>query len=752
MSPEHPRHEWRGAEASERASAIDAELSALLPALQRTEHGRVVVLAQVRRVEFVGLIPFQLHARWPDALHWLPLTATVAVIPFSAADLAVACLPLYRVSDVRAARLSARSTRHTESRNFRDDFVHPDWEAGAARLRGQLDHILLPACAFVSIERVRNDGGGNRMPRPTLGRHADRHAPRPRVLTPGARGTSTQAVEALASADLVVVDLQRLRGKRSLQTVQALLAARPAARPTLIVASSPSDLFAAGFDDAPRPDRFVLFGSPAPLESVEVVVVARDRLAADERFHAALRHLAGQSITAGRLVDLAHGAWWAIRQAVDSEGGIREVRRFERALEELAREDALTAALFTACRDLLHGAAADSDFRVERRRSAVDAVLQPGTSGGVLVLCRNSSGAAMLRDSAAAELDLKAVDLEDLGVWMRTVYAPPRIPEPEVAVLVGYSGMVTIDAALASGARRVRAIFDPVEARTAWYNVQRMADYLDAAGATEAAGPLRRLADALSPHVVGFAPVRDLVPVEGPVRAEGGPYAIIEMRPRPDEAIVCLIDGTELEVPLGRRFEVLGRKGLGSRVVAVSALEPGDNIVMLDEEARALFSEGRIAALDAGVLKEQSAARSDWLTIIGAVTKEKKLTAAAITRELTARGYRVTQAAVRGWMSEDPQAACVPMRIEGFLALADVLGLRLPRETLCRYYHDIHTWRVRHRRAGHQVAQAMRLAYAGRLGSVTLARIERDWGVGVRSLVAAARIGVVDEVILPAEA
>ena len=39
-------------------------------------------------------------------------------------------------------------------------------------------------------------------------------------------------------------------------------------------------------------------------------------------------------------------------------------------------------------------------------------------------------------------------------------------------------------------------------------------------------------------------------------------------------------------------------------------------------------------------------------------------------------------------------------------------------------------------RAGHEVARAIRLASTGRLGPASLARIEHDWGVGVRALVA----------------
>jgi hypothetical protein len=68
---------------------------------------------------------------------------------------------------------------------------------------------------------------------------------------------------------------------------------------------------------------------------------------------------------------------------------------------------------------------------------------------------------------------------------------------------------------------------------------------------------------------------------------------------------------------------------------------------------------------------------------------------------------------------------------------------------LRHYFSHIHEWRVRPRRAGREIAQAIRLAYTGRLGPASSARIEREWGVGVRALIEAAQVGIVDEVILP---
>ncbi len=729
---------------------VDAELEMLLPALQRTKVGRVVALVQSRRLAFVEYFPFQLHARWPDALQWFPLTANITVIPFKKGDLETRSLPFLRVNEVLKARNQARWARLQESRSCPGDFVHPDWEDGIRRFRKRLGQALLPPHAFVSVESVRPDGSRVRISRRTLGRHATRKAPRPSVFIAGPGEISTIAAETLASANLVLMNLQGLRGRRYLRTIQAVLAARPADSPTLLVASSPSELIKVGLCDPAEIGQFILIGSPSPLDVVDVITVARERLAADERFATALSDLSGQGASADRIVVLAQYAWWALRQSIHPDGGIRELQRFKHALNDLGKLDAITASLFTACLDLLHAAATDTGMRKERLRASVEAVLHTSTPGPILVLARTWKDAATLRAELARELGTTEESLETLDVWVDTIHSTNRRSVPGSAILVGYAGMVTIDAAVTSGTRSVRMVFDPVEARTAWYNAQTMADYMERTGLSDAAEPFRRLANGLSQHVMGFASTRELS-IDLEFGQPGSDRTISVARPCPDEALIYLSDGSCLEVPLGARFEVLGRKGRGSRVIPVRDLEPGDEIVLLDDEARTLFSEKRVAALDSGPLLKQFQARSQWLAIVQAVAKTRGLSSAAIARKMEERGHPVTGNTVRSWLHESSENACVPMRVESFLALAEVLGLTFSEEMLRHFYHEIQIWRNAHRRAGREVAQAIRLAYTGRLGPVTLARIEREWGVSVRLLVAAARIGIVDEVVLPEE-
>ncbi len=82
-----------------------------------------------------------------------------------------------------------------------------------------------------------------------------------------------------------------------------------------------------------------------------------------------------------------------------------------------------------------------------------------------------------------------------------------------------------------------------------------------------------------------------------------------------------------------------------------------------------------------------------------------------------------------------------------FLAFASALGIAFPEETLQQWFRDIHCLRVDHRKIGRQLARAIRGAYLNRLDPVTVARMERDWGVQAKMLLEAARVAVVDDVI-----
>lgn len=733
--------------------AINAELSDVLNALKMAQNGTVLGFAQTLRVSWLGLLPFLLHLQHPDAVSWLPMTSTVTVMPGRTAELASGLLPPFRVSDVAEARRVARWDRLEQSRHLPDDFVPNDWESGVNRHRQGLQHLVLPSYAYVSLERVRSDGTTARVSRPTLGRYADRHALRPRVLVSGASDVTLDAAAVLAGADLLLVDLQGIRGRKAQAAIHAVLKARDPGQPTLVIASNPADVLSLGLDAQVMANAtFTTIGPKARLARVTVRMTGIDRLSSDAQFTASLEGAADLGDAGRHVAQLAQYAWWAIRQSTALEAGRRELERFERALQRMSDEDAFAASLFTACHNLLRDAFLDVELRRQRLDSTVDAVLNAQGTGDVLVVSRSAANAAALTNAVARALDVTEADLTGLGVSVAASNAVPAGVTPETVVLVGYGGIRTITATLQTPAETAVAVFDPVETRIAWYNATTMADYFDQAGLPEASHPLRRFADGLSPHVVGFAELQELGSVDlssrFPETLERAPSGT---RSSSDGALVYFVDGTWLEVPLGTRFERLGRNGRGSQVVTVSDIAPGDEIVMLDPEARLLFSEKRMALLDEGPLKAQDQARREWILIVQTVAKAKGFSPGIIARELRQRGHHITDPAVRVWVSDDPDRARAPQKLSLFKALAEVLNIGFSDEMLAFYFENIRTWRVSHRRAGRQVAQAIRLAYSGRLGSFSLARIERDWGIGIRSLVAVAHVGVVDEVILPRE-
>lgn len=740
-------------QAFERRGVLDEALKPLIAPLRHAAQvGRVIVFGMGRPIGAVELLPSHLHACWPDEIHWLPLTASTTVVPFSKRDAQTLDEPLYPVLAAHLARRQARRARADTGRDLHGDFVHPDWEQGFARNRARLETVTAPACAFLGVDRVRSTGAIVSGNRPLLGRHAVRGAPRPHILVPSGRGhLSPAAAVHLGTTDLLIVNLQGVRGRRALSEVRSVLAARRASAPTVIVATSPSDIFAAGLDTLPNAGTvFVPFQVAAPSE-VTVTTVGRDRLAAEQTYAFAVEGLSRHSQALDRVLAQAETAWWAIRQAVDTEGQDDEVGRFLRMVDDLAQTAPEDAVALTTCREILVRAAADTELYRERAKAAVDAVLWSGGSDEILVLVRGPAAARALRAEIAAALDIRVSDLEALGVRVRLFRSPAAPARHGVAVVVGYGGLATLDAVVGSGATRIHFVFDPIEARVAWYGAERIAAYLNDAGQIEAGSAVHAIAEGLAPYVPGFTVPADLSFAGDSMSAlaELRLGGVRTERPPPGEAIVYLMDGTRLDVGLQTRFEVLGRAGGYTRIVPATSLEPGDQVVLVDEDTRVLFSERRMGALDAGPLRPMAGKRAEWLLIVRSVRAVMPTSLAALGRRMAASGRAVSGAAIRSWLQPENNRACTPINWESFLTFARALGIQMPEEQIREYFQAVRTWRIRHRLAGRDLARAVRGAYVGRIGASDLARIERDWGMDARTLIDAARVGIVDEVIRP---
>jgi len=155
-------------------------------------------------------------------------------------------------------------------------------------------------------------------------------------------------------------------------------------------------------------------------------------------------------------------------------------------------------------------------------------------------------------------------------------------------------------------------------------------------------------------------------------------------------------------------------------------------------------------ALDRGPLKSVAEKRSAWLTILRTIIGHKRPNLRAVHRTLKARGVEVNYQTVLSWTRPDATGEHhTPRQWQHFKAFAEVLDISLSEDLLFDYYKAIHTWRTLHRLAGRQLVRAMRSAYLGRLDATTLARIEREWGLGARELIQSTRLFEIDAVELP---
>jgi hypothetical protein len=562
---------------------------------------------------------------------------------------------------------------------------------------------------------------------------------------------SSIAAKKLAQADLLIANVQGLRGIRSRAGVLAALSARSETLPTLIIASSPNDVSAILPDtDRLRPEIYPI-QPPPETAGVAVTPVARDRPAAEERFAFATAGIQGASADLDRVLELARSAWWAARQSLTAELDL-EVRRFLMALERLGLSSPMDAGVMTDCSQLIRAAAEDAESRIERLRAATAAVLNASGPGPVQALVRSGVAAAALRNSICGELGVPAEELPNLGVSVGTNRASVAFEVPASLVVTGYFGSNTLDAILASEARHVHFVVDPIEARAAWFGARKMAEYLESRGLAPYSQALRSLMSGVETHVPGFAELIDL-----PVTFRTGDAAADRAELTPElvatpggaEVTVYFTDGSSIEVTRFARFEVLGQAGGHTKVLPAQSSHPGDRVVLLEGDSQELFSDRRMAALDAGPLAGLAQSRREWLTIVQAVFAAHKPNLREVTRTLVDGGEQVDYATVRSWVKfNDLSEASTPIRWPRFAAFASAVGISLPEPTLRKYFGDIKRWRTLHRKAGRDLARAIRGAYAYRLSAITLARIEREWGLTARQLLTAARLTTVDSVFL----
>lgn len=196
---------------------VDAQLRPLAEAVSQAikMQGTVATLSLWQPLPAISLLPFSLHARWPDRIDHLPLFATMTLLPGSGADRRLLEVPLCTPEEAYNARVYARWYRNEIGMAHADDFYLVDWEEGYNRHRKEIGQHLLAASSYLAIDTVQSRGTISLGSRPYLGRFATRRARRPSLLLPGRGVLSEEALTILASTHFAIFNLQRVRGART---------------------------------------------------------------------------------------------------------------------------------------------------------------------------------------------------------------------------------------------------------------------------------------------------------------------------------------------------------------------------------------------------------------------------------------------------------------------------------------------------------------------------------------------------------
>ena len=672
------------------------------------------------------------------------------MFPFFGSDLELLSRPLYHVQAAHTTRQTARARRFSAGATHKGDF-YPDWEQALDRRRGKLEHLVLPASSFISIDRVTETGDIKPGHRQIIGKFAPRGELKPQFIVASRVELTRQLVRAFDDLDLILVNVQNIRGRQLTSSIEYFLAEISSTVPMLIIASSPADLIATKALEPPSRKPVILSG-PQHSSSVEVRAVNQDRALAERQFHFAIEGLDDKSHLLARLVAQAKRAWWATRQSMSS-GTPPEALAFENLYSDiLSRNAGDDIALLEEARRLIAQEAASVAARDERRNAVTQAALHDGKSRTALILARSDAAAEELKSGFAAYLGATTDDLLPLGVHVTNVFGPWPSTSYDTCIATGYFGTTTIDMLFASGAAKKVLVVDPIEARIAVWDAEKRF-----CGVPDLPHPvitsLHSLSDVLEPHACPSSEPILLSTLLGD-RIHDGKRGTIASRyaGKVTYFCVCYADGATQQVSANARFEVLGRKRLQLKTVAAKDLEVGDQVVLLHDDERAAFSERLLHVMDEGRYKNESQTRSSWIATIRAVRSVRPAPPSSIKARLDDAGIHTDVPTIRTWLPSSTSDDCgVPEREAVFLALAGALGLSLPAEVLKDWFAKINRLRIEHRRIGRELVKAIRGAYLGRLDPVSLARMEREWGVQAKTLLEAARVAVVDDVIPFAE-
>lgn len=734
---------------------VDEALNPIIDglALALTQCRPVVVYNLWHFLPYTALIPFHLHLRWAGKFDALPLSITCSFVPFLSKDASLTRVPLYQTEEANAVRRQARIHRNNLKSNFANDFVHPDWEEGLIKHRATLRGKLLPGCSFLSVDTVGQFGQITRGHRPYLGARAVRNAPRPHILVPAHGTLSKEAYKVLASTDLLLVNLQKIRGQNSLAVIREVLLARGNNLPSLIIASSPSDLSAIKWDELAIDSTNYFLGTTPNPSKIEVTIVGKDRPQLERDFNFAVAELRGYSPLVDNLARLATNAWWAGRQSIVQEDKEDlNFRRFLDALEQARIESPSEARMFTSAENLISKTFEDQELSQERLEATLDAIFAVPNKKRTLVLTKHAGVAAQLQTAIANAVGVTKEEVINAGIACCGTNFPLFDAKYDHAITCGYFGNLTIDYLLASNATEIRMIFDPVEASIAWHNIHDMNKFVQGPASSGAQEVLQHLSSALHPHLLPFTGTVSLTLNDAAFReflqfAAPFPNPHIDKRNGQKNVIILFVDGTWIEVPQTARMEIIDRQGgIKLRTVVPTDLQAGDEVVIVASDGYSLFSEKLIYTLDNGKFRSLAEQRDIWFTLLNTAVREIRPNVRTMHRKLSEKGVQVSYQTILSWIR--PVGQTIPMYWQHFKALVEALDLTLPEAYLTELFNAIRQLRVRHRLAGRNLVRAMRSAYLGRLDSSTLAQIEQEWSISARELMQNARLGEVDSVLM----
>jgi len=637
----------------------------------------------------------------------------------------------------------ARANRFLSGSKLKTE-LYPDWEQAVDRKKNKLEQLILPAASFISIDRVNEAGDIKQGNRQVIGRFAPRGQPKPQLLTPARVDTTRQLVQAFGDLDLLLVNVQNVRGRNLASSIEYFLRETSGDVPMLIIAASPADLIAVRALEPPSKP-LVIIGSIPGAPKPQVTAVNRDRPIADRQFCFAIDGISEKSDLLNRLVSQAERTWWAVRQSMSLDVP-REAAAFENLYSDLlSRNLGGELELLQEARRLIQQEGDNGAIRDERRNAVIRAAMHDTKAQNLLVVVRSESAAEELKFVFAGYLEVDITDLPELGIDIMSVFGPWPSRPYDACVAAGYFGTSTIDMLFSCGAQKAIFVVDPIEARIALWDIEKRFCVVPGLP-KEITDTFHSFSSALEDCASPSAAPIWLSMLLGGGKRFGSPTPIApSYSSRANYVCLCFSDGSTRQTTANARFEVLGRKRLQLQSVPAKELQTGDQIILLNDDERAAFSERLLRVMDEGRLRSDSQARSMWITTLRAV---KPVSVSEIRRRMNSESITIDQATIRTWLPPDSSEDCgVPERENVFLAFARSLDISIPAEILGDWFAGINRLRINHRRIGRELVRAIRGAYLDRLDPITIAKMQHEWGVEAKLLLEAARVAIVDDVI-----